>query len=193
MGRATRRKKSCSGTPPFQSTPSVGRATKIYPNFYSGDDISIHALRGEGDTGSASNHTYDRVFQSTPSVGRATCTLISSCFAILFQSTPSVGRATPIPRFDFLFFGYFNPRPPWGGRPLSTRNMRQPESISIHALRGEGDAKAQYKPVLRTDISIHALRGEGDRVIVDVDLWIFNFNPRPPWGGRRRSTSSSVL
>ncbi len=36
--------------------------------------ISIHALRGEGDTGSASNHTYDRVFQSTPSVGRATRT-----------------------------------------------------------------------------------------------------------------------
>ena len=33
-------------------------------------------------------------------------------------------------------------------------------------------------------ISIHALRGEGD-VLTDIPYGeVNNFNPRPPWGGR---------
>ena len=60
-----------------------------------------------------------------------------------FQSTPSVGRATFI---DGKVTGKY-------------------QTISIHALRGEGDGK---KIVCRDDgeISIHALRGEGDPVTV---------------------------
>ena len=57
-----------------------------------------------------------------------------------FQSTPSVGRAT------------FSPRQP-----------RHNGSISIHALRGEGDDRHTG---LRT--------------------YPYHFNPRPPWGGRRQ-------
>ena len=34
---------------------------------------------------------------------------------------------------------YFYPRPPRGGRPLSTAWMEQNDAISIHALREEGD------------------------------------------------------
>ena len=34
----------------FQSTPSVGRATGYHANRRSADNISIHALRGEGDS-----------------------------------------------------------------------------------------------------------------------------------------------
>ncbi len=49
VGRATRRKKSCSGIPPFQSTPSVGRATLGISDDGEALGISIHALRGEGD------------------------------------------------------------------------------------------------------------------------------------------------
>ena len=78
-----------------------------------------------------------------------------------FQSTPSVGRATP---------------------PIAPKGYRL--VISIHALRGEGDASLtasaafvlafQSTPSVGratqgsaiedpgTDISIHALRGEGD-------------------------------
>ena len=37
----------------FQSTPSVGRATDKYYDFIYDFDISIHALRGEGDIFSA--------------------------------------------------------------------------------------------------------------------------------------------
>ncbi len=36
-------------------------------------------------------------------------------------------------------------------------------------------------------ISIHALRGEGDDVIAETLVSLgLNFNPRPPWGGRRK-------
>ena len=34
-------------------------------------------------------------------------------------------------------------------------------------------------------ISIHALRGEGDRARLVFILKRTDFNPRPPWGGRR--------
>ena len=37
---------------------------------------------------------------------------------------------------------------------------------------------------LLTSISIHALRGEGDRRLNSCGLFSFDFNPRPPRGGR---------
>ena len=37
-------------------------------------------------------------------------------------------------------------------------------------------------------ISIHALREEGDILILRVRLFFFYFYPRPPRGGRRRSS-----
>ena len=38
------------------------------------------------------------------------------------------------------------------------------ESISIHALRGEGDQRRSCTGWFRQNISIHALRGEGDAI-----------------------------
>ena len=104
---------------------------------------------------------------------------------------------------------YFYPRPPWGGRqgiPISP-NARC--SISIHALRGEGDRLGAFLRPLRSgflstpsvgrattlrgtirleiDISIHALRGEGDcRCACRAAVCLY-FYPRPPWGGRPRT------
>ena len=82
-----------------------------------GTDISIHALREEGD--------------------QAPCTSI-------------------------LFFYYFYPRPPRGGRlpkePPKSLNC----IISIHALREEGDINARKNCGCTACISIHALREEGD-------------------------------
>ena len=78
----------------FQSTPSVGRATKLHRTL-----IGI------------------LIFQSTPSVGRATYAPTQKCKPkVIFQSTPSVGRATSVPRCSDGRGIYFNPRPPWGGR-----------------------------------------------------------------------------
>ena len=108
---------------------------------------------------------------------------------------------------SLLILGNFNPRPPWGGRrrrlhicqPFflfqSTPSVGRatpaaillPRNaiISIHALRGEGD-RFDFFAVVQTFISIHALRGEGDISPPVLTNLSSNFNPRPPWGGRRR-------
>ena len=62
-----------------------------------------------------------------------------------FQSTPSVGRAT-----------------------FNADTIRSIFGISIHALRGEGDAKIAIPIRKRGVISIHALRGEGDTITIDI-------------------------
>ena len=56
---------------------------------------------------------------------------------------------------------YFYPRPPRGGRPNTALSWVWQLSISIHALREEGDPKVLY-PICISMISIHALREEGD-------------------------------
>ena len=72
------------------------------------------------------------------------------------------------------------------GRATSYRkHYRNAQKISIHALRGEGDdggAETEHKGIT---ISIHALRGEGDHLIFRHMFLYQDFNPRPPWGGRR--------
>ena len=169
--------------------------------------ISIHALREEGDVILMYLLTITSVFLSTPSARRATFVpsrLLWEHFE--FLSTPSARRATgfgaqtPSGGYDFY------PRPPRGGRQdsetngfriikfLSTPSARRAttrpprprrwHSISIHALREEGDPdaprltemrklflstpsarRATHPPVGGGDvegISIHALREEGD-------------------------------
>ena len=141
VGRATCDKSRGVVCVKFQSTPSVGRATfEVLIQCLATVAISIHALRGEGD------------LVPIPA---------GSTIQPLFQSTPSVGRATK----DFLI-------------------RQEPANISIHALRGEGDDDDRVISVVAT-ISIHALRGEGDSMLYrnGIDKW--DFNPRPPWGGRR--------
>ena len=125
--------------------------------------ISIHALRGEGDLDLSKRGLASGIFLSTPSAGRATL--------------PSKGAAED--PADFY------PRPPRGGRRQLEAFYLAAVTISIHALRGEGDrtkptARTAPKkflstpsagratapsdlPFLHTKISIHALRGEGDR------------------------------
>ena len=102
----------------FQSTPSVGRATNIWaaagttstyfnPRPPRGGrrhgqaaaarhlNISIHALREEGDRLCIIRHTIYDLFQSTPSARRATKAQFASGWsASKFQSTPSARRAT---------------------------------------------------------------------------------------------------
>ena len=62
--------------------------------------------------------------------------------------------------------------------------------ISTHALREEGDliiASIKHLVV----ISTHALREEGDLLRLLRPLRIFDFYPRPPRGGRRKSAVQS--
>ena len=166
----------------FQSTPSARRATDSQVELRQRHPISIHALREEGDRpfsqfvmtlgyfnprpprggrrhqhqalpgivyfnprpprggrrrkSGLSPHTVR--FQSTPSARRATQSSCLVSLALQFQSTPSARRATK--RTNFTVYGY---------------------SISIHALREEGDGFASGT----TSTASY-------------------FNPRPPRGGR---------
>ena len=61
--------------------------------------------------------------------------------------------------------------------------MGCPDSISIHALREEGDAGGSNFPV-KKKISIHALREEGDAGRLLQPHRGQDFYPRPPRGGR---------
>ena len=82
---------------------------------------------------------------------------------------------------------YFYPRPPRGGRPPKIKNPPMLQTISIHALREEGDPKPDHEwPGIHV-ISIHALREEGDRAGLPESAGRKDFYPRPPRGGRRQA------
>ena len=57
-------------------------------------------------------------------------------------------------------------------------------SISIHALREEGDLVINPNKWTKK-ISIHALREEGDMISPPSGSVVHYFYPRPPRGGRR--------
>ena len=171
----------------FQSTPSVGRATSEHPvDTRRRKDISIHALRGEGDTPVNIN-------RERP--------IIISIHALRGEGDGKNEAVAEQCR-------YFNPRPPWGGRLITHFIFPPLRRISIHALRGEGDQQTRQDRQSRSTfqstpsvgratikagimqsangISIHALRGEGDSALLSYSTSLHYFNPRPPWGGRHR-------
>ena len=126
-----------------------------------------------------------------------------------FLSTPSARRATIVPFRVYNKGVNFYPSPPRGGRRrscwrhrtdqrfLSTPSARRATyafrrsccslTISIHALREEGDRMTELKDS-RFTISIHALREEGDIGSGEVLAPTPNFYPRPPRGGRPRGS-----
>ena len=101
----------------FLSTPSARRATKKEDNKTMTLEISIHALREEGDQSAKDKRSKSWEFLSTPSARRATSAARSGLPRVL----------------------YFYPRPPRGGRPEYLGDLRVIKEISIHALREEGD------------------------------------------------------
>ena len=103
-------------------------------------------------------------FLSTPSGWRATRTHKITEHHTVFLSTPSGWRATHSIYQDMLKLRYFYPRPPGGGRLSFSSHSSHGVSISIHALRVEGDRFALVK-IFVFIISIHALRVEGDSPI----------------------------
>ena len=78
----------------------------------------------------------------------------------------------------------FYPRPPRGGRlwrPVKSGGL---SSISIHALREEGDAASASSSAIWANFYPRPPRG-GRLVAIRSDNGILNFYPRPPRGGRR--------
>ena len=79
-----------------------------------------------------------------------------------FLSTPSGWRATGLSAFPAHRSKNFYPRPPGGGRRPARFPPRLSKTISIHALRVEGDRRLRERADRVPEISIHALRVEGD-------------------------------
>ena len=101
----------------FLSTPSARRATLQPPADDPQQQISIHALREEGDIRAARLALYELLFLSTPSARRATDKIILDTLTIAkFLSTPSARRATDSAGIRAGGVCYFYPRPPRGGR-----------------------------------------------------------------------------
>ena len=125
-----------------------------------------------------------------------------------FLSTPSARRATQNPTAEIFIKSHFYPRPPRGGRPLpfappsrpwtnfyprpprggrltSEISMPTITSISIHALREEGDHDGSAKTVVVTVfLSTPSARRATIRRLF-AGLSTFYFYPRPPRGGRQ--------
>ena len=101
----------------FYPRPPRGGRPDVYALIQSRLDISIHALREEGDR-------WRTIWDYLPK---------------LFLSTPSARRATAMHRDSVVRCFDFYPRPPRGGRPVFPEQAVRHEEISIHALREEGD------------------------------------------------------
>ena len=131
--------------------------------FLSPLQISIHALREEGDSPAFCGEGSALVFLSTPSARRATCVRAGEIQLLFeFLSTPSARRATAVAVSRQLLTEHFYPRPPRGGRLPIPAQLASGNQISIHALREEGDMMFSQTLPSRT-----------------------HFYPRPPRGGRR--------
>ena len=98
--------------------------------------ISIHALREEGD-----NHRWRATYET-----------------FTFLSTPSARRATVLQSRLCIQTINFYPRPPRGGRRVPKWGDIMALSISIHALREEGDSKNRDKISIFKQIIQHSAR-----------------------------------
>ena len=115
-----------------------------------------------------------------------------------FLSTPSARRATWQVDGTTGRLENFYPRPPRGGRPSTSRRAAQPQPISIHALREEGDSVLK-----QTDKGDVEFLSTPSARRATLTIWASipparNFYPRPPRGGRPsqwllRNTRSGFL
>ena len=156
--------------------------------------ISIHALRVEGDR----DHKHDWVcckisIHALRVEGDFTGPLDFDT-RFLFLSTPSGWRATPENHGCTLLSSDFYPRPPGGGR-LDLREPIAAPEIFLSTPSGWRATGAIHFHGLCNSISIHALRVEGDAIRGFKADGGGHFYPRPPGGGRLcnlvRSTAKS--
>ena len=146
----------------FLSTPSGWRATISFADRLGKIDISIHALRVEGDSPGYAPHFSDVISIHALRVeGDAWLHEVQRPPSQNFYPRPPGGGRQSKMYEKSNAPLYFYPRPPGGGRPEKQVQQQFAQGISIHALRVEGD---WLQGVFATDwtISIHALRVEGD-------------------------------
>ena len=150
-------------------------------------EISIHALRKEGDDRAVVRDHECRGFLSTPSARRATQKGHTERRrqAISIHALREEGDHRD--HHGRLGQQDFYPRPPRGGRRKHRRAGHLKQNFYPRPPRG--GRPGQYGSIERHHhISIHALREEGDRAADSNELQLGYFYPRPPRGGRRFSS-----
>ena len=154
------------------------------PVFNGSETISIHALREEGDHVRQINLIAKHDFYPRPPRGgRLPLWVVHSKF-FEFLSTPSARRATCFVWVRLCAVAHFYPRPPRGGRPRVRRGRTMFWSISIHALREEGDALLARWQSKQAYFYPRPPRGGRRLVFFFLCLDLLDFYPRPPRGGR---------
>ena len=134
-----------------------------------------------------------KLFQSTPPARGATSSLSKGYLpATGLQSTPPARGATSVDAILPIYYQYFNPRPPRGGR-------LEPVQIGVVRLEFQSTppARGATAPLSKTEdamsISIHAPREGGDIAPNNSSLKPNgNFNPRPPRGGRPQLSATFI-
>ena len=127
----------------------------------------------------------EQLFLSTPSARRATfCSVELSAFCLNFYPRPPRGGRQKSHSHGTFIMCNFYPRPPRGGRRAAARELRAVCHFYPRPPRG-GRPQQPGRPFRDRTISIHALREEGDL----SPFWAWDargdFYPRPPRGGRR--------
>ena len=171
--------------------------------------ISIHALREEGDGELRFALPSYWYFYPRPPRGGRHPRRSDTPKVTLFLSTPSARRATPASHPTGSAWPEFLSTP--SARRATYRKHKEVQhgTISIHALREEGDLESAAGSAGQEDfyprpprggrpgltawpavtamlISIHALREEGDKLTETRLRLNTDFYPRPPRGGRPR-------
>ena len=145
----------------FLSTPSARRATAAKGQGNIHVQISIHALREEGDQDTETGEIYKGDFYPRPPRGGRRDSETNGSKTIKFLSTPSARRATKI----------------WGMGNIII-------AISIHALREEGDSAC---PALVGSAQEFLSTPSARRATLTLTWnqeYVPDFYPRPPRGGR---------
>ena len=152
----------------FLSTPSARRATEWCGAEISTMEISIHALREEGDVLDLLGQGIFQYFYPRPPRGGRPASVGFAVAVLLFLSTPSARRATDM-----------------------TTPISKDSSISIHALREEGDIGRAPEYHDESNFYPRPPRG-GRRASKNGANSKRNFYPRPPRGGRPASVGFAV-
>ena len=169
----------------FLSTPSARRAT--HHSLTGGTTMADFYPRpprgGRLCAARAFNSTL--LFLSTPSARRATSRQRMPSASWQFLSTPSARRATPSRASRWLssttFLSTPSARRATGGKYKDMIAAR----IFLSTPSARRATRLRRGWVRRRTISIHALREEGDMARARMRSTSWNFYPRPPRGGRR--------
>ena len=144
----------------FYPRPPRGGRRVLHPRGDVLGPISIHALREEGDAVDAVVHLLVIIsIHALREEGDNLPRSAGGCGSYFYPRPPRGGRLKFWAKIRRR--ANFYPRPPRGGRRAHAARWFPASTISIHALREEGD-QSGVSPDAGAVISIHALREEGD-------------------------------